>query len=51
MLTITYNLLGTAPGPFFTGFVADRVGLLGALQVVPLVSLLAAAAFVSGKRR
>lgn len=50
LLTITYNLLGTAPGPFFTGFVADRIGLLGALQIMPFVSLVAATAFFVGKR-
>jgi MFS family permease len=50
LLTITYNLLGTAPGPYLTGFVADRIGLLGALQYMPLVGLVAAAAFAVGKR-
>ncbi|MGU7784339.1 MFS transporter [Burkholderia sp. PU8-34] len=50
LLTITYNLLGSAPGPYLTGFVADRIGLLGALQFVPFVSLVAATAFAIGKR-
>lgn len=50
MLTLANNLLGLAPGPFLTGVIADRIGLLGALQVVPLVSVGAAVAFAFGKR-
>ena len=49
-LTLANNLLGIAPGPFVTGVLADRMGLLGALQFVPLVCLLAAAAFALGQR-
>ncbi len=49
-LTLANNLLGLAPGPFLTGVIADRIGLLGALQVVPLTGLLAAACFVAGRR-
>jgi len=49
-LTLVNNLLGLAPGPFVTGIVADRVGLLGALQVVPLIALAAAIAFAIGHR-
>ncbi len=45
MIALANNLLGGAPGPFLTGMLADRIGLLGALQYVPLVSLLAALAF------
>ena len=49
-LTLANNLLGLAPGPFVTGMFADRIGLLGALQVVPLIALAAAAVFAIGHR-
>ncbi|HJV86947.1 MAG TPA: MFS transporter [Noviherbaspirillum sp.] len=49
-LTLMNNLLGLAPGPFVTGFIADRVGLLGSLKIIPLVALGAASAFAIGKR-
>ncbi len=49
-LTIANNLLGLAPGPFVIGVLADRMGLLGALQWMPLSSLGAAAAFWIGRR-
>jgi MFS family permease len=44
-LTLANNLIGAAPGPYLTGLLADRIGLLGAFQWIPLVSLLAALAF------
>ncbi|CAB3793361.1 Hexuronate transporter [Paraburkholderia caffeinitolerans] len=50
LLAITYNLLGTAPGPYFTGFLADRIGLHGALQYMPFVSAISASVFFIGKR-
>jgi hypothetical protein len=43
-------MLGLAPGPFVTGVLADRVGLLGALEIVPLFALGAAVAFFIGQR-
>lgn len=49
-LTLANNLLGLAPGPFVTGLLADHIGLQGALQLVPLASVLAAAAFLAGRR-
>jgi len=49
-LTLGNNLLGLAPGPFFTGVVADYVGLQASLQIVPLTALGAAAAFAIGQR-
>ena len=49
-LTLANNLLGLAPGPIVTGMLADRFGLMAALQMVPLVSLWAAAAFYVGLR-
>lgn len=49
-LTLANNLLGLAPGPFVTGALADRVGLLGAFQLIPLISLAAAAVFLFARR-
>jgi MFS family permease len=49
-LTLVNNLLGLAPGPFFTGLLADRIGLAGALQLMPLVALFAALSFIIGRR-
>ncbi|WP_437619018.1 MFS transporter [Sorangium sp. So ce1151] len=49
-LALANNLLGLAPGPLVTGVLADRIGLLGALQVVPLVALAAALAFALGRQ-
>ncbi|SPK76108.1 Sugar phosphate permease (plasmid) [Cupriavidus taiwanensis] len=50
-LTLANNLLGAAPAPFLTGVLADHIGLLGALQVVPLVSLAAATLFILAGRK
>lgn len=47
-LTLANNLLGLAPGPFITGILADRVGLLNAMQLIPLISLSASVAFAIG---
>lgn len=49
-LTLANNLLGLAPGPFVTGLIADRIGLAGALQIVPLAGLGATLCFVIGRR-
>ena len=49
-LTLANNLLGLAPAAVLTGIVADRIGLLGALQFVPFAPLVAAVAFFIGKR-
>lgn len=49
-LTLANNLLGLAPGPFITGRVSDVIGLDNAFQLVPLVSIAAAAVFFYGKR-
>jgi sugar phosphate permease len=49
-LTLANNLLGLAPAAILTGVVADHIGLLGALQVVPFAPLVAAIAFFIGKR-
>lgn len=49
-LTLVNNLLGLAPGPFIAGVIADRIGLLGALQISSAMALAAAVAFALGKR-
>src|SRR3546814_4261385 len=49
-LTLANSLLGLAPGPIVTGMVADHVGLLGALQLLPLISCVSMAAFYLGRR-
>lgn len=49
-LTLANNLLGLAPGPFVTGVLADRFGLLAALQLIPLIALPATLAFAVGHR-
>lgn len=49
-LTLAQSLLGLAPGPAVTGMLADRLGLLGALRIVPLVAIAATAAFLIGRR-
>jgi hypothetical protein len=50
-LTLANNLLGLAPGPYLTGVLADHLGLLGALRLIPLVSLAAAAVFAFAHNR
>ncbi|MCX5338800.1 MFS transporter [Streptomyces atratus] len=47
-LTLANSLLGLAPGPAVTGMLADHLGLLGALQVIPLVALASSVAFTIG---
>jgi predicted MFS family arabinose efflux permease len=48
--TLANNVLGLAPGPFLTGVLADAQGLRAALQLMPLVGLLAAACFLAASR-
>lgn len=50
VLTLANNAFGLAPGPIVTGWVADRLGLLGALQLLPFASLAAALVFIIGTR-
>ena len=50
MLTLVNNLLGLAAGPLVTGVLADAMGLANAFQVVPLISVAAAAVFYFAKR-
>jgi MFS family permease len=48
--TLANNFLGLAPGPIMTGWLADRLGLLGALQWLPLASAAAALVFLCARR-
>ncbi len=48
MLVVAQNLFGLAIGPVLTGFLADRVGLTGALTVVSSLGVVAAVALWSG---
>ncbi|MGG1947646.1 MFS transporter [Trinickia sp. NRRL B-1857] len=50
-LTLANNLIGLAPGPLVTGIIADRIGLLGALQLIPFAALAGALLFAIGKQR
>jgi sugar phosphate permease len=50
MLTLVNNFLGLAPGPYVTGVLADRYGLLGALQLIPATCLAAALLFAFASR-
>ncbi|MNE13205.1 putative glucarate transporter [compost metagenome] len=49
-LTLANNMLGLATGPLLTGKVSDLIGLDNAFQLVPLVSIGAAAVFFYAKR-
>lgn len=49
-LTLANNVIGLAPGPILTGRLADSLGLLGALQLLPVPCLLAALAFTMMQR-
>lgn len=50
VVTLVYNLLGLAPGPFVIGALSDRFGLRAAMMVIPLVCLAAAICFLFGSR-
>jgi len=49
-LTLANNLLGLAPGPILTGKLADGIGLLGAMRLLPLPCLAAAFVFAAMRR-
>lgn len=49
-LTLFNNILGLAAGPFFTGVIADAVGLQGALRWLPLAAVLPLAVYLIGRR-
>ncbi|VVQ16860.1 sugar efflux transporter [Pseudomonas fluorescens] len=50
VLVLANNILGLAPGPLFTGMLADKLGLDHAFQFVPLMGIAAALVFGYGKR-
>lgn len=50
VLTLANNAFGLAPGPILTGWLADCIGLLGAMQWLPFASLAAALVFFLGSR-
>jgi len=50
ILTLANNAFGLAPGPIVTGWIADRIGLLGALRLLPFASMAAALIFIIGTR-
>ena len=50
VVTLVYNLVGLAPGPFVVGALSDRFGLRAAMMVIPLVCLGAAICFLFGSR-
>lgn len=49
-LTLANNILGLAPGPIVTGKIADSIGLMGALELLPVLAILAACAFAAARR-
>ena len=49
-LTLAYNLIGLAPGPFVTGILADAAGLDVAMRLVPAASILSACCFFAATR-
>jgi MFS family permease len=49
-LTLANNLLGLAAGPLVVGALADRLGLIDAMKIAPLVSVLAIIALLIGRR-
>ena len=51
VLTLANNAFGLAPGPIVTGWLADRIGLLDAMQWLPLASLCAATVFFAASWR
>lgn len=50
VLTLANNAFGLAPGPIATGWLADRIGLVTALQCIPFASLAASGIFIWGAR-
>lgn len=49
-LTLANNLIGLAPGPILTGWLADKLGLLETLRLLPLPCCLAALVFALARR-
>jgi predicted MFS family arabinose efflux permease len=51
ILAVVQNVIGLAAGGFLTGMLSDRLGIAGALAVVPLAALASTAAYLIGGRR
>lgn len=49
-LALANNLIGLAPGPWLTGVIADRIGLIGALQLLPIACLGSAVCYLAARR-
>jgi MFS family permease len=49
MLALANNLLGLASGAFVVGLLADRLGLVGALRLMPLVSVAVVVVLLIGR--
>ena len=49
-LTLANNLIGLAPGPIITGWMADKVGLQAAFQMLPIIGLVAAGVFALARQ-
>ena len=49
-LTLANNLLGLAAGPIVIGLVADQIGLVDAMRIMPLVSVPVIIALLIGRR-
>lgn len=49
-LTLANNLIGLAPGPIITGWMADKFGLHAAFQLLPIVGLTAAGVFALARQ-
>ena len=49
-LTLANSLLGLAAGPLVVGALADKIGLVDAMKIAPLVSVLAIVALLIGRR-
>ncbi|GAC1612951.1 MAG: MFS transporter [Novosphingobium sp.] len=49
-LALANNLIGLAPGPILVGRFADSLGLLGALRLLPIASVVAALVFAAMRR-
>src|SRR3954447_16437747 len=49
-LTLANNLLGLAAGPLVVGILADRIGLEGAMKIMPIVAVGALIALLIGRK-
>ena len=49
-LSVANNLLGLAAGSLVTGILADQLGLVGAMKIVPIVAVGALIALLIGRK-